>query len=215
MYIYIDESGDLGFILNKPFRNGGSSRYLTITFLLVPENLSHHPRRIVRELYEKRKRSPKNEIKGNSLSKSARLFVAENAVKLLLKFPKIKIMAITVNKQNVEEHICKDANKLYNYMIGLVLPGKVKHQEKITLIPDKRSIKVKSGNSLEDYLKIKLWFDLKSAVHVECKPSESHVTLNLQFIDWISNIVWRSYEDGENEALDLIREQIELHELFF
>jgi hypothetical protein len=35
MRIYIDESGDLGWTLDKPNRNGGSSKYITITGIVI------------------------------------------------------------------------------------------------------------------------------------------------------------------------------------
>ncbi|MEE8430337.1 MAG: hypothetical protein V3S16_03735 [Candidatus Desulfatibia sp.] len=53
MNLYIDESRDLGFTF-KP-RGKGSSRYLTIAFLLVPKELSHLPKRVVKKLYKGRK----------------------------------------------------------------------------------------------------------------------------------------------------------------
>lgn len=68
IYVYLDESGDLGWSLDKPFRYGGSSRYLTIAALIIPDNLRHLPKRIVKDIYEKRKRSPQKELKGNLLS---------------------------------------------------------------------------------------------------------------------------------------------------
>jgi len=37
MNVYVDESGDLGWEFAQPFRQGGSSRYLTIASLLVPK----------------------------------------------------------------------------------------------------------------------------------------------------------------------------------
>jgi hypothetical protein len=33
--IYLDESGDLGWRFDKPYRYGGSSRYLTIVSLII------------------------------------------------------------------------------------------------------------------------------------------------------------------------------------
>ncbi|WMN84132.1 DUF3800 domain-containing protein [Vibrio parahaemolyticus] len=33
--IYLDESGDLGWTFDSPYRRGGSSRYLTIASLIV------------------------------------------------------------------------------------------------------------------------------------------------------------------------------------
>jgi hypothetical protein len=34
MKVFIDESGDLGWTLDKPNRNGGSSRFITLTGIL-------------------------------------------------------------------------------------------------------------------------------------------------------------------------------------
>lgn len=37
MNVYFDESGDLGWSFDKPYGAGGSSRYLTIAFLIIPK----------------------------------------------------------------------------------------------------------------------------------------------------------------------------------
>jgi len=39
---------------------------------------------------------------------------------------RIEAFAITVYKKNVEDHIRRDANKLYNYMTSLVLLDRIK-----------------------------------------------------------------------------------------
>ena len=51
---------------------------------------------------------------------------------------------------------------------------RIKDKPNITFIPDERSIKVQSGNSLVDYLQTKLMFDLHSKTIIENKPQESH-----------------------------------------
>jgi len=90
----------------------------------------------------------------------------------LARNPDIEIWAITVKKENVQEHIRKDPNKLYNYMIGLVLLDRIRQKPVVTFIPDKRSIKVESGNSLVDYLQIKLWFDLNVSTIIHNNPKK-------------------------------------------
>lgn len=200
MNVYIDESGDLGFTHDKPFRSGGSSRFLTITFLLIPKAIQHHPQRIIRDIYNYRKRSPNNELKGSDLNPTTQLFFTNMVVALLKRFTDIRIFSITVNKANVEGHIRQDPNKLYNYMIGLILIDFIKDFPLVTFIPDKRSIKVNSGNSLSDYLQIKLWFDMKSKTKINNRPKESCNESNLQFVDFISHIIWSKYEDQENSA---------------
>ena len=215
MNVYVDESGDLGWVFDKPYLHGGSSRYLTISFLLIPKNLSHLPKRIVREFYIKRKRPPTKELKGTDLNDLEKITFANEVINLLKENPEIEILAITVNKENVQPHIRQDPNKLYNYMISLVLLDKIKQRPAITFIPDKRSIKVQSGNSLVDYLQIKLWFDLNVSTNIQNRPEESHRSLNLQFIDWISHIIWSNFEKKETKFFNILRPKIKSVPLFF
>lgn len=215
MNIYVDESGDLGWTFDKPYLNGGSSRFLTIAHLIVPKISSHLPKRKVRELYRKLNQPANKELKSTKLSISDRVYFANSAVRLLTKNKKIKIVAITVRKENVWNHIRSDANKLYNYMIGLVLLKEIKSSPNITFIPDKRTIKVKSGNSLVDYLQTQLWFEHNSQTIIQNLPSESHVNLNLQFVDYIANVIWRRYELNDYKAFNILKNKIKLYHLFF
>jgi len=215
MKVYIDESGDMGFRFIKPYRRGGSSRFLTIAFVLVPNDLADEPRRIVKKLYSKRKRPPKKELKGSDLTPDEKLYVANRTKKLLKARKSIKIFAITVNKVKVRPEIRNDTNILYNYMIGLVLPKKIMRFARVALIHDKRTIKVKSGNSLKDYLKVKLWYSLNSNTVLCYHPEESHRNLNLQFVDYIVNIIWSRFEDNATAPYDLIKTRIDSIPLFF
>lgn len=215
MIVYCDESGDLGWVFSKPLGRGGSSRYLTIAFVLIPENLKHLPKRIVRKIYARRRPSAKIELKGYQLPLSDKKVFAQKVTTLLAKNSSIEIFAITVKKTNVQQHIREDPNKLYNYMIGLILLDKITSFAHVTLTPDKRSIKVESGKSLRDYLQIKLWFEYETLTTVESCPRESQQNLNLVFVDWIANIIWNHYENRKSIAFNIIKDNIELRELFF
>lgn len=122
---------------------------------------------------------------------------------------------MTVKKSKVWAHIRQDPNKLYNYMLGLLLPDKIKRFPLVTLMPDERSIKVKSGNSLVDYLQIKLWFELKAKTKIECTPMDSSNVLNVQFIDYVANIIWNYYERGHDAPFNILRSKISSTPLFF
>lgn len=159
--IYLDESGDLGWTFDAPYRSGGSSRHLTITAVCVPSEKKHIPKRIVRDLYSRFSWPTANERKWVQMPANERTHFANEARKMCDQHPDIHLHAIVVNKQKVEEHIRKDCNKLYNYMIRLALLERMAAYGAVTLIPDPRSIKVKSGNSLADYLQTELWFTKK------------------------------------------------------
>jgi hypothetical protein len=213
MLIYLDESGDLGWKFDAPYRQGGSSRYLTLAFLFVPKRKRNYPKDIIKKLYLKY--GWQNEKKASKATLQQKIRFCTKAMKFLEKHTDIKIDAIVTNKINVESHIRSDANKLYNYMNGLVIPHYVGTKEKVEFIPDKRSIKVKSGNSLIDYLQIKIWFDHKYKTVIVFNPHESQYNYNLQFADWISHCIWLKYEDSIEEPFNILYPYINIRTLFF
>jgi hypothetical protein len=215
MNLYLDESGDLGWKFDKPYRDGGSSRYLTIATLIIPQNLSHLPKRIIREIYTDRKQPTTRELKGKDLSKREKQKFVNLVVDLLKRNPSIQASVITVKKENVQDHIRTDANKLYNYMVNFAVIDKIKLFPSVNFIPDPRTIKVASGNSLVDYLQIKLWFELNVRTTLLNAPMESKSNLNLQFVDFIAHIVWSRYENNEYPFYKLIKPHISEKPLFF
>lgn len=213
--VYLDESGDLGWVLDKPYRHGGSSRYLTIAFVVCPSEKKHLLRRIVVDVYKRVKFNPQKELKGSTLSIGDKCFFAEKVRKLVSMNPDIVIGSITVNKSKVQQHIREDANKLYNYMICLAVLPVIKNQPVVNLIRDNKTIKVKSGNCLIDYLQTTLWFELSSRTKIVDIPSDSKRVRNLIFIDWINNLIWGKYEDNNTQAYDILRNVISSKKLFF
>ncbi|MDF1594232.1 MAG: DUF3800 domain-containing protein [Desulfobacterales bacterium] len=215
MNLYLDESGDLGWTFDKPYRAGGSSRYLTIATLIIPKNLSHLPKRIVKKIYRSRNQSTARELKGKDLSKAEKQKFVSLVIALLKQNPSIQISVITVKKENVQDHIRIDANKLYNYMVNFAVLDKIKAYPAVNFIPDPRAIKVASGNSLVDYLQVKLWFELNVRTTIFHTPMESGANLNLQFVDFISHIVWSRYENNDYFFYKILRPFISEKPLFF
>jgi len=133
-------------------RQGGSSRYLTISSIIAPENKSHLPGIAIRKLYKKFAWDPKREQKWGFMKERQKDAFSKECIKFAQKHNDISYHSITVYKPRVQFHIRKDANKLYNYMIGLMLIRELEKFEIVNFIPDPRSIKVQSGNSLSDYI---------------------------------------------------------------
>lgn len=213
MKILVDESGDLGWSFDRPFRQGGSSRYLTVVCLIVPRPHYRRPEKIIASLYKKY--AWQSEKKASEASDLQQQLFCEMATDLLTRYPEIKLDVITVNKVNVQAHIRQDSNKLYNYMLGLVIPDYVSQEGNFTLITDERSIKVKSQNSLKDYLEIKLWFEKDCPAQIKHFPTDSSTDYGLQFVDWIAHCVWTQHENGEDTFLRILRPVIKLRSLYF
>jgi len=213
MQIYLDESGDLGWNFDTPYRSGGSSRYLALAFLFLPQKHRNNPKRLIRDLYNKYRWS--GEKKAGSATISQKIQFCKKAATMLQKNNEIKIDVIIVNKVNVQSHIQSDPNKLYNYMAGLVIPHYVGERKSVEFIPDKRSVKVKSGNSLTDYIQVKLWFDHNCETKIINNPCESHKNYNLQFVDWTAHCAWWKFEDSVEEPFNILSPHVNTRKLFF
>jgi len=156
-----------------------------------------------------------SEMKASQATKAQKLEFAASLNSTLSTKPEIKIESIVVKKENVQSHIRADANKLYNYMCKLVIVDYVKSIPGFEFVPDKRSIKVESGNSLSDYLQTVLWFEHNTATKLVNNPQQSDRNYNLQFVDWIAHCTWAHFEDGENEVFREISKRTKIRCLFF
>jgi len=213
--IYQDESGDLGWTFDNPNRHGGSSRYLTIAFVTVPESKKQQLWRLVKRVYEKYKLNPKIEKKGSSYTDEHATYIAGRMVDLVDRHEDIKICAITIKKEKVDDHIRTEENIIYNYALVRKIAPIIKDLPHVIIIPDKRTIKVRSGNSCAEYLRTKLWFEMQSKTQVDYIPTESTDKPHLWFIDWVANFIWRHYEDGRSDAYNRLSGILDETRLFF
>lgn len=213
--IYVDESGDLGWSFNQPYRSGGSSRHLTIASLIVPNSKINIPERVIRDLYNSRKWSTLKEKKWSDMSGSARIDFANRVIKLLKSHSDISCSFIVVKKANVKPALRADANLLYNYMIHCSLVKTMKLHSAVNLVPDPRSIKVESGNSLHDYIQTDLWYRERVDTVLTTLQKDSKKTLNLQFSDMLAGLVQMAYEDSDTKLWNLLRPHVQITTLFF
>lgn len=213
--IYIDESGDLGWNIAAPVGNGGSSRHLTISALYVPWAKKHIPKRFIKDLYDHFSWKHSEEKKWSEMTQSERQGFAQAIPALCGAHQDIHLRSITVRKVNVEAHIRQDPNKLYNYMIRLLLLDCMAAEDRVTLIPDPRSIKVKSGNSLHDYLQTELWFTKKVRTILETRPQDSQFCMGIQFADMLAGLVQQRWETGYIENIRCCAANLKMKSLFF
>jgi hypothetical protein len=213
--VYLDESGDLGWNFSAPYRSGGSSRYLTIAALCIPSAKKHIPKRAIKDLYERFYWATTVEKKWKQMTPAERLAFARIAETMCSKHSDIHLHAITVKKENVEAHIKADYNKLYNYMIRLCVLDCMGKHDQVLFVPDPRSIKVQSGNSLHDYLQTELWFTLRVKTSLITTPLDSKNCRGIQFADMLAGLVQQRFEDRYFDYMKICIRRIRLKKLFF
>ena len=140
VHIYLDESGDTGWRFDHPYTKGGSSCHLIIAACLLLPDVEHMPERMLRHMYKRRGWSAHSEKKWAQMSPDARGEFASNAAKLVMKNPGIELHAIVVAKQNVKQHIQRDPNKLYNYMVKLLLLDQMAKHGQVSFVPHPRVV---------------------------------------------------------------------------
>lgn len=197
-FIYLDESGDLGWNMHDPYQHGGSSRMLTLAAICLPEEKTKYVQRIVRALYVKRKRPLKNELKSVDLNSADKDLFLKLTEKLLKDHPDIQIKSITVNKNNVSNRFKNDPNVLYNYMIKVFLLTKICQSTFVDFMPDRRSERVNTKWNMGEYLNQMIQeASLEHNIKNQCcnvTPMDSSKSLELQFIDFYAGLVWSMYE---------------------
>lgn len=198
-----------------PYRYGGSSRYLTIAAVCVPSEKKHILKRAIKELYDDFKWPATVEKKWQQMKPAERSAFATAAVEMCNKHPDIHLHGITVKKERVEDHIRSDENKLYNYMIRLCVIDCMAAQDRVVFIPDPRSIKVESGNSLHDYLQTELWFTHRVKTKLTTTPLDSKNCKGIQFADMLAGLIQHRFEDRYFDYIRICIRRLRLKKLFF
>ena len=100
-------------------------------------------------------------------------------------------------------------------MIRLLLLDEMSQHAIVTLVPDPRSIKVESGNSLHDYLQTELWFTKNSEATLFTKPEDSQRCLGIQYADWLAGVVQSHFENRKSDPYSRLAGKLRSHTLFF
>jgi hypothetical protein len=212
---FVDESGDLGWSFALPYGRGGSSRTLVIAALSLPACDQHRPERLMRELSRASRWNSRREKKWIDASLKAKLHFTRQAVQLATAFPQIRYHAIAVTKADVPRHLREDCNKLYSYMVRLLLAGDMATRSFVDFLPDARSVKVGSDNSLHDYLSTWLGCDLGVPTSLRTFPTESRDNKCLQFTDMLAGVVHSHLEFARSECFNLIAGHLHYRHLDF
>lgn len=144
-----------------------------------------------------------------------RIYFAKKVHGMLQSHNSMEIVSIVVNKPKVQEHIRNDPNKLYNYMIKLLLIDQMSKFDHVLFHPDPRSIKVESGNSLHDYLQTELQFTKGCSTILSTVPEDSLKNKGVQFADMLSGVVQQHFEDKKSKPFAEVKHLLKIKKLYF
>ena len=195
MYVYLDESGDLGF-------GQGGTKYFTIAFVIMKNPL--HFKRCVKRVKVKYDIPRDVELKGYTTRESIKKDLLNRFAKLDLE-----VHAITVRKKNVEPKLQRDTNIFYNYMVGLSLVERILQEppnSEVIINIDKRIISITSGAKFDEYLRLKTWYEReRQDIELKIYHIDSQKSHAIQGIDIICNSIFRKYNSNNYKLFNIIQ----------
>jgi len=207
-YIFLDESGDLGF----NFKNRKTSRFFVITALFVKNKASIE--KIVNKIFHEFKQSgPKNHAGVLHCVKET----PKTRKKLLnsLNAKDIHIVAIYLNKNTVYTRLHNEKHVLYNYVANILLnrihdKRLIPTDADIELVASRRETNKFLNENFKNYLKTKLKNKLRLAIEIKSLSQEKC----LQVVDFACWSIFRKYEHDDSSYYNLINSKIEEKSLF-
>lgn len=207
VYLYLDESGDLGFdfFAKKP------SRYFTVAILAVKgvENNKHLLNAVAKTLKRKcRRKMP--ELKGSHTSIEVKRYFHS----LVSPIP-FTIYALTLNKKRVYNDLARKKDRVYNFIARKVL-DQISLEEastRIQFIIDK-SKSTQEIKEFDDYIVRQLKGRIDPIVPLDIYHHTSHENLGLQAVDLFSWGIFRKYEHKTLDWYNVFKEKIRYDERY-
>jgi len=204
-YIFLDESGDLGFDFTKK----KTSKFFVITFLFAKD------KRVVERMVKKVfKGFSKLEVKNHHGVLHAYKEAPRTRQKLLNMVRKnntSNVIVIYLNKRKVYSKLQDEKQILYNYVTNILLDRVctkklIPIDEKISLVASRRETNKFLNQNFTAYLKTKVRNNHKLDIDIEIKsPTQEK---SLQVVDMLSWSVFRKYEHGDESYYNIIKPDI-------
>lgn len=201
-FIFIDESGDLGFNFNK----SRTTKHFLITFLFA-EN-----KRPIEKCVKKVHSGLKKKYKKIGVLHA---YIEEPVTrKRLLSFlaeKECKIMTILLNKERVYTKLQDDKPTLYNYVTNILLDRifskkLLPHCKTIEIVASRKETSRFLNYNFKSYLKSQIATRHNIDVSISIK-TPSHEK-SLQVVDFVSWAIFRKYEYGDDTYYNIIRNKI-------
>lgn len=209
MFIYLDESGDLGFDFSKP----KTTKKFVITLLVCFDDKSRKEfrkavRRTLRNKLNRKKKNSRHvtELKGTTTTLAVKKYFLRH-----VKRGRWGIYTLVLNKTRVEERLRTKVGKkkLYNFLSRFLL-------EKLRLDKVHRNVELvvdrsKNREEIRDFNQY-LINQIEAALPLNTMLDPSHLTSQespgLQAVDMFCWGIFRKYESNDTEWYDKYRRKI-------
>ncbi|MFA6637021.1 MAG: DUF3800 domain-containing protein [Candidatus Omnitrophota bacterium] len=212
-FLYLDESGDLGFdLINKK-----ASKFFTITILAISGKdknralIKATQKTLNRKLNSRKKRKRfVSELKGTETTLEVKKYLYNQIKKI-----HFGVYSITLNKKRVYQALFDHKDRVYNYIARLVLDQipLEKAPERVYLIIDRSKSKPEI-NDFNHYVVDQLQGRLDPNVPLHIDHLDSTENKGLQVADVFSWGIFRKYEKKDETWYEIFKEKIRFDSLY-
>jgi hypothetical protein len=214
-YLYLDESGDLGF----DFVNKKPSKFFTITILALSSQSANRQLIKTVELTLRRKlNGPNNrkrivrELKATGTTLDVKKYFFKKA-----KGIRFGIYSITLNKKKVYERLTREKSRVYNYVARKVLdqiPFEKNSRDRVELILD-RCMGKPEIEEFNSYIRRQLEGRLPPNIPLDIYHRLSHEHEGLQAADLFCWGIFQKYERNNTDWYDVFaKDKVRFDEQF-
>ncbi len=213
-YLYLDESGDLGF----DFVNKKPSKFFTVTIIAL-SGISNN-RDLIRsvKITLRRKLNPRKhqkriiqELKGCDTTLEVKNYFWEK-----IKNVKFGIYSITLNKRRVYEKLAQNKSRVYNFVARNVLdkiPFEKNDNNRVELIIDK-SMSKPEITEFNSYIRRQLESRLDPKIPLDIYHWDSCENKGLQVADMFCWGIFRTYERDDRAWFDVFKEKVRFNDVY-
>jgi len=202
-YIFLDESGDLGF----DFRKKKTSKFFIVTCLFTGNKRPIE--KIVKKTHSELKKKYKRRF-GILHAVKEKPITRQRLLKRLNE-KDCTVMTIYLNKKKVYTKLRDEKPVLYNYVTNILLDRiytkKIIHiKDRVELIASRRETNKFLNENFKNYLNRQVENRHKTDIKISIRtPSDEKV---LQAVDFVSWAIFRKYEYGDDSYYNLIKNKI-------
>jgi len=203
LYLFLDESGDLGF----DFEKKKTSKVFVITCLFTEHKRGIE--KIVKRIHSQLGR--KYRKTGGTLHCFKEKPVTRQRMLKRLSEKDIAIMTIYLNKEKVYTRLKDEKSVLYNYVTNILLDRIyskriISVEDKVCLIASKRETNKFLNQNFKSYLNRQVSNQYKIEIEIQIKtPFEEKA---LQAVDFASWAIFRKYEHKDESYYNVIKRKV-------
>jgi len=201
-FLYLDESGDLGF----DFFGKKPTRFFTVAILALRDTGNNRQliNAVKKTIRRKLRERANAELKGSHTS-----FEVKRYFFSLVRPIRFGVYALSLNKKRVYDELTQKKDRVYNFVARQVLDQVPieKASTRVQLVIDKSKSRREIGE-FNDYLVRQLQGRLDPKVPLDIYHHSSHENLGIQAADLFSWGVFRKYERGDVKWYDVFSEKV-------